>query len=237
MNNQAYISKRKNINYLIDNLLEFERNTKHLKNVVEWTFNDSTIKEQYLTSNDWLIEENCYYITDNHQIVIPKTAIHSNKTVFILKIDKIIKSLNDFFKIIPLGNKSNFVIISLDKISYEYKLLVEVNNVDIQFLSDLKLRKLNYCIDCKICQQECPITLVEANFTPILHIKNQIIEKGYVEEKLCMGCGKCDTKCPVGIPLSDYFLFYNKPKKWNENILHKMMNINSLYKYVFNFIK
>lgn len=237
MNNQAFNSKRKNLNYLTDNLLEFDRNTKHLKNVVEWTFNDRLPLENYESSRDWAIENFCYYITDNHQIAIPKTAISHNKTIFVLKLDKIIKSINDLFKIIPNDNSNNFVFISLENFALDYKILVEVTDSDINFLYDLKLRKLNYCIECKKCQIVCPLSIVQPNFNPIQHIKSEIVSKGYVEDQLCIGCGKCDTVCPVGITLSDYFLFYNKPKKWNENILHKATNFKSLNKHVFQFIK
>lgn len=237
MNNLAYNSKRKNINYLMDNLLGFERNTKHLKNVVEWSFNDDHLLNNYKNSTDWNLEEDCFYINENHQIGIKSTALKYGKTVFVLQLKHMINSVNDFYRIIPENNDSNYLILSLDKFNYDYKLLVSVNDYDIHFLSSLKLRRLNYCIDCNLCSTICPINVVKPNFNPINFVKNQIVEHGYVANQLCMNCGKCDTICPVGIPISDYFLYYNKPKKWNENILNKVLNNNSLSKYAFKFIK
>lgn len=236
-NNIAYNIKRKNSNYLIDNLLEFDRNTKHLKNVVEWHFNDNSAIDEYLNSVDWQVEDQCYYVNEYNQIVLKKSAIQYNKTVFILKLNNIVSYLSDFYKIIPDNNKSNYIFISLDQFPMEYKLVFVVNDSDIKFYNDIQLRKLNYCIECNKCEQVCPINKVHNNFSPIKHIRKEVEQKGYVETQMCVGCGKCDSICPVGIQLSYYFLFYNRPKRWNENILNKALNIKSLSKYVFKLVK
>lgn len=237
MNNLAHNSKRKNINYLMDNLLGFERNTKHLKNVVEWSFNDESLLNGYVQSDDWNVEKECFYINENHQVAIRKTAIKYGKTIFVLQLTKMMNNTNDFYRVIPENNQSNYVLISLDKFLYDYKLLVLVKDSDIQFLGDIKLRKLNYCIECNQCSEVCPVNIVQPNFHPLEFITKEIVENGYVKNQLCMSCGKCDTVCPVGINISDYFLYYNKPKKWNENILNKVLNNNTLSKYAFKFIK
>lgn len=236
-NNIAYNIKRKNSNYLIDNLLEFDRNTKHLKNVVEWLYNDELALEKYVNSPDWLVEPDCYYINEGHQVVLKKSAIQYNKTVFILKLNNILSYTSDFFKIIPDNNDKNFIFISLDRFPLEYKLIFLVNNSDIKIYKNIELRKLNYCIDCGKCEEVCPINKVQPDFSPIKHIRSEVEKKDYVETQLCVGCGKCDTVCSVGIHLSYYMLFFNKPKKWNENILNKALNNNTLSKYVFRFVK
>lgn len=237
MNNLAYNSKRKNINYLMDNLLGFERNTKHLKNVVEWSFNETNSLKSYVDSSEWNIEQECFYINENHQVALKSSALKYGKTVFVLQLKHMINNISDFYKIIPETNNNNYLILSLDKFQYDYKLLVVVNDFDINILSELKLRKLNYCIDCNLCSSVCPIKEVSPKFNPIEFIKKEILKNGYVADQLCMNCGKCDSICPVGINISDYFLYYNKPKKWNENLLNKILNNNSLSKYAFKFIK
>jgi ferredoxin len=205
--------------------------------VVEWHFNDVSAMEKYSNSPDWLVEPQCYYINEYHQIVLKKSAIKYGKTVFVLKLNNILSYLSDFYKIIPDNNDSNYVFISLDQFPMDYKLIFVVNDSDIEFYHDIQLRKLNYCIDCGKCEQVCPINQVKSNFSPIQHIRSEVEQNGYVQTEMCMGCGKCDNICPVGIHLSYYFLFYNKPKKWNEKYLNKALNIKSLSKYVFKFVK
>jgi formate hydrogenlyase subunit 6/NADH:ubiquinone oxidoreductase subunit I len=237
MNNIAYSSKRKNSNYLYDNLLEFQHKTKLLKVNVEWYFNDDNILDNLDNLDDWQIEDDCFYITEFHQIAVSKSSIAGGKTVFILHLNKLLPNMNDFFKIIPETNKKSYTLLSLDKFKSEYKLVVSVNSADIKFINDIKLRKLNYCIDCNECGKVCPINSLQSNFSPIEFIKSEIIKNNYIKAPLCTGCSKCNTVCPVGISLSDYFLFYNKPNKWNEKLLNKALHTNYISKYVFKFIK
>jgi ferredoxin len=237
MNNLAYNTKRKNSNNLIDNMLEFDRNTKHLKDTVEWYYNDETGLDFYKNSEDWTVLEDCFYITEFHQIALKKSLIGGGKTVFVLHLNKILNSTNDFFKIIPSTQLNNYMIISLDQFKADYKLIFFVFNPDIQFIKDLQLRKLNYCIECNDCAKVCPINSLQNSFSPIQFIKNEVIKTGYVQNQLCTGCSKCNSVCPVGIELSDYFLFYNKPKNWNEKLLTKALNYKFLAPYVFKYIK
>lgn len=236
MNSLAYNAKRKNSNYLIDNLLEFERNTKHLKDTVEWYFEDYESID-LIRRDNYTIIEHCYYITENNQIAVNKSFVTNEKTIFILHVNNILSSVNDFFKIIPNTRPSNFCIIQLDNFLTEYKIAVTVSEMDIKFIKDLKLRKLNYCIECGLCGKTCPMSLFNNSFQPIQHIRKEVIKHGYVRDQLCTGCSKCNSICPVGIELSDYFLFYNKPKDWKEHWLNKALNTKIIAPYVFQLIK
>lgn len=232
MNSNSYLTKKKNSNDLLDLLLMFDKNTKHLKNVVEWHFNNDTYIHKYEDDSSWRIVEDCFYITENHQIIIKKSAIQSGKAIFILKLDRLINTMNEAFKIIPEKNKSDYLFISLNQFLYDYKILFVVNDSDINLYANKELRKLNYCINCNKCFEVCPINLVQPNFSPVEHIKSEIKNYGYVKNQLCLGCGKCDSACPVGIPLSYYFLFFNKPKKWKEKYFNLALNNKHLAKFV-----
>lgn len=56
--------------------------------------------------------------------------------------------------------------------------------------------------ECIVCEEHCPtpqkaIRLREEAVFSIITGKIEVLQRPYVDEKLCIGCGICETKCPL----------------------------------------
>ena len=57
-----------------------------------------------------------------------------------------------------------------------------------------------YDTDCIVCEEHCPTPDKAIKFKLTQVTKNgeiKIVKLPYVDEKLCIGCGICETKCPI----------------------------------------
>ncbi|MFH1379139.1 MAG: 4Fe-4S binding protein [bacterium] len=50
--------------------------------------------------------------------------------------------------------------------------------------------------ECIVCEEHCPTPKKAIQLTPH-KINNQVLLKPFIDEKLCIGCGICQTKCPT----------------------------------------
>ena len=55
--------------------------------------------------------------------------------------------------------------------------------------------------NCLVCQEHCPTSpkAIELKEEKVLHFdgKERLVKRPYMREDLCIGCGICETKCPI----------------------------------------
>jgi polyferredoxin/Pyruvate/2-oxoacid:ferredoxin oxidoreductase delta subunit len=55
--------------------------------------------------------------------------------------------------------------------------------------------------DCIVCQEHCPTPqkAIELKQEKVIHLdgSERVVKRPYVREDLCVGCGICETKCPI----------------------------------------
>jgi ferredoxin len=55
--------------------------------------------------------------------------------------------------------------------------------------------------NCIVCEEQCPVPdkAIELREERVVHWDGteRIVKRPYVKENLCIGCGICETKCPV----------------------------------------
>jgi polyferredoxin len=75
--------------------------------------------------------------------------------------------------------------------------------------------------DCLVCEEHCPLPKKAIRFdlreVRLPSGENKTIKFPYIDEKLCIGCGICVTKCPVEGP-GGIFLTNALEQRWEEDI-------------------
>ena len=98
--------------------------------------------------------------------------------------------------------------------------LLLYNNDIIEILEDNVLRETLYCINCKKCEEVCPVYQQTKEFSPIDLIKYHCKEENKRNPKLFENttlCGNCNEVCPVQINFTQLIIHQmnNLPKRGN----------------------
>jgi len=88
---------------------------------------------------------------------------------------------------------------AIERLQLEKKQQVRIGLADIDRSRCLPWKGDSECI---VCEEHCPtpkkaIRLKEEPVYSVTTGEMEILKKPYVDEKLCIGCGICETKCPL----------------------------------------
>lgn len=69
--------------------------------------------------------------------------------------------------------------------------------------------KAYYCLDCGICTGSCPVSRVNARFSPRLVVEKALLGFGdeIMEDKdlwACLTCGACGERCPASVEYNEF---------------------------------
>jgi len=237
MSNFNLLYRRKSINNLEQNIIEFDKNMRFLKKDIVWNFQKSNDIFTYKVLNNEVLISDCFYISDSNILITNSNICFTKKNiyVFILNVKKIFTSFNELINSNIIYSDSNYTINNLNSLNVNTKFVFTLNENDIFFISNKKYRKIIYCIDCNLCQDNCPINKSLYSFSPIRELETQLLSNNKIVDKICTGCHRCENVCPVNINISDFFLFtkykeislkekyliYKNIKRYNSN---KKMN-------------
>jgi len=93
-----------------------------------------------------------------------------------------------------------------------------------QYVMGLAFFDVSRCIpyykgeNCLVCQEHCPTADKAIKFNDVVVLKSGVekrVKLPYVEEKLCIGCGICEYKCPIA---GQAGIFVTKSKVRNMDI-------------------
>ena len=85
---------------------------------------------------------------------------------------------------------------ALPKLSLEEKLKTRLGLARIDRKLCLPWKKGKDCKECIVCEEHCPIGNKAIKLKKV-NVDGKIVSRPYINERLCIGCGICQTKCPA----------------------------------------
>jgi len=90
---------------------------------------------------------------------------------------------------------------------------IDLTKADTNFRKELLAQpggeKLSACFTCKTCTASCPVSAVNARFSPfriirmaLFGLKKEVLESDFVW--FCSSCYACQERCPQGVCITDF---------------------------------